>query len=102
MQDMTHRHEDDNLMKDIPIYDGKNMELADWLLQIKKVASLTHSQEYILATAKSNSTPYKILNIKRKLEELYSPIATELHVAIDLHCKQRPDETLQKYIQKFD
>ena len=29
------------------------MELADWLLQIGKVASSIHSQEYELATAKS-------------------------------------------------
>ena len=48
-------------MKDIPIYDGKNKELADWLLQIKNVGSLTHSQEYGLAIAKSTSTPYKML-----------------------------------------
>ena len=46
-------------MRDIPIYDYKNMDLADWLLQIEKVASLKHSQEYELATAKSNSTPTK-------------------------------------------
>ena len=32
------------------------MDLADWLLQIKKVAVLTNSQEYKLATAKSTST----------------------------------------------
>ena len=43
------------------IYDGKNMELADWLLQITNVASLIHSQEYKLATANSISTPYKML-----------------------------------------
>ena len=83
----------------------------DWLLQIEKVASLTHSQEYKLATAKSTSTPYKMLkrlgndldwhDIKRKLEELYSPIATEVHAASDLHHKQRPDKTLQEYIQTF-
>ena len=52
MHNMTHRHECDNLMRDIPIYDGKNMELEDWLLQIEKVSSLTHIQEYKLATAK--------------------------------------------------
>ena len=45
MQDITHRHEYGNLMRDIPIYDRKNMELADWLLQIEKVVSLTHSQD---------------------------------------------------------
>ena len=40
---ITCRQEFDNLMIDIPIYDGQNMDLADWLLQIEKVASLTHS-----------------------------------------------------------
>ena len=54
------------------------MELADCLLQIEKIALLTHSQQYKLATAKSASTPYKMLkrignnanwqDIKRKLE----------------------------------
>ena len=36
----------------------KNMDLANWLLQIEKVAVLTNSQEYQLARAKSTSTPY--------------------------------------------
>ena len=48
-------------MTDIPIYDGKNMDLADWLLQIEKVVLLTNSHEYELATAKLTSTPYKML-----------------------------------------
>ena len=98
-------------MRHLPIYNGKNMDLADWLLQIEKVVLLTHSQEYELATAKSTSTPYKMLKrlcndldwqeIRRKHEEVYSPIATEVHVVSNLHCKQRPDETLQEYIQSF-
>ena len=41
IQDMTCKQECNNLMRDIPIYDGKNMDLSDWLLQIGKVASLT-------------------------------------------------------------
>ena len=44
MQDMTSRHEHDNLMRYISIYSGGNMELADWMLQIEKVSLLTHSQ----------------------------------------------------------
>ena len=32
MQDMNHRHEYDNLMQDISMYDGKNIDLADRLL----------------------------------------------------------------------
>ena len=39
----------------------QNMDLADWLLQIEKVGSLTHSQENEIATAKSTSTLYKLL-----------------------------------------
>ena len=86
------------------------MELADWLLQIEKVALLTHNQEYKLAKAKSESTSYKMLNrlgsntdwqdIKKK-EEVYSPLTTEVHTASDLPQKQRPDETLQDVIQNF-
>ena len=37
------------------------MDLADWLLQIEKVAALQNSQEYKLAMAKSTSTSYKML-----------------------------------------
>ena len=69
------------------------MELADWLLQIKKVALLTHRQEYELATAKSTSTPYEMLkgmgnntnwqDVKRNLEDVYSFIAKEVHAASD-------------------
>ena len=71
----------------------ENMELADLLPQIERV--LTHSQEYELAAAKSTCMPYKMLerignntnwqDIQRKLEEVYSPLATELHAASDLH-----------------
>ena len=101
----------ENLMRDIPIYYSKNMDLADWLLQIEKVAWLTHSQEYGLATAKSTSNLYKMFNrlgndldwleIKRKLEEVYSPTATEEHATSNKHCKQWPDKTLQECIQNF-
>ena len=57
IQDITCRQEYNNLIRDIPIYDGKNMDLADWILQIENIASLTHSQEYELATTKTTSTP---------------------------------------------
>ena len=38
-------------------------------------------------------------DIKWKWEEVYSPIAMEVHTASDLHRKQWPDENLQEYIQ---
>ena len=56
-------------MRNIKTYDGKNIELADWLLQIEKLAALTNSQEYELAMARSTSTPYKML--KRIGNDLY-------------------------------
>ena len=40
-------------------------------------------------------------DIRRKLKEVYSPIAREVHAASDLHHNQRPDETLEEYIQNF-
>ena len=58
---MTCKHEYDKLMRDIPIHNGTNMKLADWLLQTEKVALPTDSQVYELVTAKSTSTPYKML-----------------------------------------
>ena len=39
--------------------------------------------------------------MRKKLEEVYSPIAIEVHAASDLHRKQWPDEILKKYIQNF-
>ena len=39
--------------------------------------------------------------IKRKLEEVCSSIATMVYTTSDLHHKQRPDKTLQEHIQKF-
>ena len=80
------------------------MDLAGWLLQIVRVASLTQSQEYKLGMAKFTSSPYKMLKrlhndlgwheIKRKLEDVYSPIATKAHADSNLYCKQQPDESL--------
>ena len=60
MKNMTRQHEYENVMRDINICDGKNIDLADWLLQIEKVAALTNIQEHELVTAKSTETPYKM------------------------------------------
>ena len=48
-------------MWEISIYDGKNMDLPDWLLQKEKVALLTNSKEHELTTAISTSSPCKVL-----------------------------------------
>ena len=65
------------------------------------MASLNNSKEHELTTAKSTSTPYKMLKrmggarswseIKKRLEVVYSPIATEVHAVSDL----------QEYFQNF-
>ena len=52
MQNMTRWQEYDNLMRDITICDEKNRNIADWLLQIDKVAMLINTQEYELAIAR--------------------------------------------------
>ena len=74
-QNMTHRHEYDNLRRDIPIYDWKNMELAGWLLQIEKVGFVdtqlgiwtAHSQinEYTLKMLKQLGHDLDWQDIKR-------------------------------------
>ena len=98
MQDMNYRHKYDNSMQDIPIYDGKNMDLGDWSLQTEKVALPTSSQEHELGMAKSTGTLYKKLKqmggarswpeITKKLEEVCPSIATAVHAASDLHRTQ--------------
>ena len=35
------------------------------------------------------------------MEEVYSPIATEVHASNVLHGKQRPDKTLWEYRENF-
>ena len=40
-------------------------------------------------------------DFKRQLEDVYAPIATEIHAASYVHWKWRLDETLQEYIQNF-
>ena len=65
----------------------------------KKVVLLTGKSEYTLALAKSPNTPYKMIlqcpsetqwdDFKCKLQEVYSMVAMEYHVATDLLRKQR-------------
>ena len=62
----------------------------------------------MLALAKLSNIPYKMIsqcphetpwdNLKHKLQEVYSLVATEYHAATDLLRKQRPNESLQDYI----
>ena len=106
MKDINLRHEYDNLMWHIPIYDGKNMSWAELLLQMEKVQN---SKEYEWAIAKYTSILYKMSKImdgagslhEIRKRKYYSPTVTEVHAASDLHGKQWPEKTLQEYIQNF-
>ena len=64
--------------------------------------------EYVLTLATSSGTPYKMISqapsntvwskLKRRLQEVYSFVATDVHAATDLLRKQHADESLQDYI----
>ena len=79
-----------------------------WIVQIEKVYKLMGKPEYILTLAKSSGTPYKIISqtpsntvwskLKRRLQEVYSFVATDIQVATDLLRKQCANELLQDYI----
>ena len=105
MNKMSERHENEQCIRDTQIFDGKNIDFDEWVVQIKKVAFLTGKSEYTLALAKSN-TPYKLIlqcsseapwdNLK-KWQDVHSMIATEYNTATDLLRKQRTSESLQEY-----
>ena len=102
------RHENEQFIRDIQTFDGKNIDFNEWITQIKKIALLTGKPEYMLALAKLSNTPDKMISqysnetpwddLKCKLQEVYSMVATECHTATDLLRKQRLNESLQDYI----
>ena len=73
---------------------GKNIDFDEWIVQIEKVSKLMGKPEYVLTLAKSSDTPYKMIShtasntvwsiLKRKLQEVYSFVATDIHVVDDL------------------
>ena len=60
MNEMSKRHDNEQFIGDIQIFDGKNIDFNKWIAQIKKIALLTGESEYLLALAKSSNTPYKM------------------------------------------
>ena len=108
MNEMSKRHENEHFIRDIQIFDGKNIDFDEWIAQIEKVACLTGNSEYLLALAKSSNTPYKMIpqcpketlwdDLKCKLQEVYSMVAMGYHAATDVLRKQRPSESLQDNI----
>ena len=53
MNEMSKRHENQQFIRDIQIFNGKNIDFDEWMAQIEKVALLTGKSEYTLALAKS-------------------------------------------------
>ena len=108
MNEMSKRHENGQFIRDIHIFDNKNIYFDEWIAQIEKVVLLTGKSEYLLALAKSSNTPYKMIlqcptetpwgDLKCKLQEVYSMVAMDYHTTTDLLRKQRPIESLQDYI----
>ena len=94
MNEMSKRHENKQFIRDIKIFDGKNIDFDEWITQIEKVALLTGKPEYTLSLAKSSNIPCKMISqcpnetpwddLKHKLQEVYSMVATEYHAATDL------------------
>ena len=108
MNEMLKRHENKQFTYDIPMFNGKNIDFDEWIVQIEKVSKLKGKPEFLLALAKSSGTPYKMISqtpnntvwseVKRRLQEVYSFVTTDVHVATDLLRKQHADELLQDYI----
>ena len=94
MNGMSKTCENKQFIRHIQIFDGKNIEFNEWITQIDKVVLLTGKPEYLLALAKSSNTPYKMISqnpndtpgddLKCILQEVYSMVDTEYHVATDL------------------
>ena len=110
MNEMSKRHENEEFICDIPMFNGKKtIDFHEWIVQIEKVSNLSGKPQYNLALAKSSGIPYKMISqtpsntawskLKNRLQEVYSLVATDVHVATDLLLrKQHTDELLQDYI----
>ena len=108
MNKMSKRHENEQFICNIQMLNGKNRDFDEWITQVEKIFNLTGKPECVLALAKSSGTHYKMIfqtasntawnGLKRKLQEVYSLVATDLHAATELLRKQHTDELLQDYI----
>ncbi len=52
----------DIFLTDLPLFSGDESKFLDWILKIKKVASLTGCKPHDLATAKSEGPVFKLLS----------------------------------------
>ena len=89
---------------DIQMFNGKKIDFDEWIAQIEEVSYLTGKPEYVFTLAKSLGTPYQMIThtpsntawseLKRKLQEVYFLMATDIHVSTDLLRKQCANELL--------
>ena len=63
MNEMSKRHENEQFIHDIQMFNGKNIDFDALTAQIEKVSNLTGKQDYILTLAKSSDTPYKMISL---------------------------------------
>ena len=85
MNEMFKRHENEQFIHDLQMFNGKNIDCDEWIAQIEKISNLTGKPEYILTLAKSSGTSYKMISqtpsntawskLKKKLQEFYSLVA---------------------------
>ena len=100
-----------DVLTNVTVYDGKNIPLKCWLLQIEKAQQFTNLPHYDTALHKSIDTPYKQLSrvdisklwdsIKKMLQEAHAFYPVKLSAITNIFRKQKADETLQDYIQHF-
>ena len=94
MNEMSKRHENEQFIRDIQIFDGKHIDCNKWIAQTEKVVLLTGKPGYLLALAQSSNIPYKMISqclnetpwddLKCKLQEVSLMVATEYHAATDV------------------
>ena len=51
MNEMSRWHENEQFIHDIPMFNGKNIDFYEWIVQIEKVSNLAGKPEYVLALA---------------------------------------------------
>ena len=44
------------------MFNGKNIDFDEWIIQIEKVSKLMAKPEYVLTLAKSSGTTYKMIS----------------------------------------
>ena len=102
MNEMSKRHENEDFIHDIPMFSAKNKDFDEWIVQIEKVSNLIGEPEYVLTLAKSSGNPYKMISETssntawsklKRLQEVFSLVATDVHVATHLLRKQHADES---------